>query len=204
VKLVVGLGNPGPRYAATRHNAGFRIVELWAGLRGIDVDELRLGGRFGRGLLRQEGADPLEVGVLEPLASMNRSGPPVAGAVRELPVEDPAEDLLLVLDDVDLPFGRLRLRPSGSAGGHRGLESVIEALGRSDLPRLRFGVGRPEVEMETADWVLEPFAPDEQARLPRHLEAAAAALDAALREGVRTAMNHVNRAPDSDDADPLQ
>jgi len=204
MKLVVGLGNPGPRYAATRHNIGFRIVEYWAAARGIALDEQRFGGRFGRGRLPADDGALLDVAALTPLAFMNRSGSCVAAALAELPVEAPAEDLLVVFDDVDLPFGRLRLRPAGSAGGHRGLEDVLSCLGSRELPRLRFGVGRPEGAADTADWVLEPFSQQEQAGFGDALAAAAAAVDAALLEGVRPAMNHVNRAPASSEEDPLQ
>jgi PTH1 family peptidyl-tRNA hydrolase len=203
MKLVVGLGNPGLRYAATRHNVGFRVVERWAAQRGLALDDERFGGRFGCGtLVTPDG--PLEVAVLEPHDYMNRSGAPVAAAVAELSVSDPSADLLIVFDDVDLPFGRLRLRPSGSAGGHRGLADVIETLGSSNLPRLRFGVGRPEGPVDTADWVLAPFSPPELARLDEALADAASAVDAALCQGVRSAMNQVSRAPASGVEEPVE
>ncbi len=205
MKLLVGLGNPGPGYAATRHNVGFRIVECWAGRHGLRVEELRYGGRFGRALLTApaEGRGR-EVAVLEPLTWMNRSGAAVAEALGDLPVADPASDVLVVLDDVDLPFGRLRFRPSGGAGGHRGLADVLDALGRRELPRLRFGVGRPELPMDTADWVLERFSAGEEERLPGLLGRAADAVDAALWEGVEAAMSRINRAPASEGPEPLQ
>jgi PTH1 family peptidyl-tRNA hydrolase len=195
VKLVVGLGNPGPRYAATRHNVGFRIAERFAQRRGIALAERRFDGRFGRGWLRRPEAEPIEVGVLEPETWMNRSGSAVAEALAELPVADPATDLLVAFDDVDLPFGRLRLRPGGGSGGHLGLRDVIEALGRSDLPRLRFGVGRPEIALDTREWVLAPFGADEEARLGPRLEAAAEAIETALCLGVRVAMDRFNADP---------
>jgi PTH1 family peptidyl-tRNA hydrolase len=195
VKLVVGLGNPGPRYAGTRHNVGFRVVERFARERRIPLEESRFGGRFGRASVGLGGGVRLDVGVLEPESFMNRSGEVVREALRLLPVEEVARDLLVVLDDVDLPFGRLRLRPSGGSGGHLGLTDVIACLGRDDFARLRFGVGRPAVPMETASWVLQRFSPEEEERLPPRIEAAAAAIDAALAEGVEAAMNHVNRDP---------
>ena len=117
MKLVVGLGNPGPRYAATRHNIGFRIVECFAARHGIAVCEERFAGRFGRGAGPLCGATPLDVAVLEPLTFMNLAGEAVADAVEGLPVDDVSADLLVVLDDVDLPFGRLRIRPRGGAAG---------------------------------------------------------------------------------------
>ena len=202
MKLVVGLGNPGPRYAGTRHNVGFRIVERFAGVHRIALDEPRFGGRFGRAVVALPDAVRLDVGVLEPGGFMNCSGPVVREALRLLPVGEIASDLLVVLDDVDLPFGRLRLRPGGSSGGHRGLADVIACLGREDFPRLRFGVGRPGVPMETADWVLQRFAPEEAAQLGARVEAAAAAVEAALGLGIDAAMNRVNRDPAAADGGP--
>jgi peptidyl-tRNA hydrolase, PTH1 family len=194
LKLVVGLGNPGKRYARTRHNVGWRVAERFADDCGLRIDRDAHGGRFGQGSLRC-GDRALEVGVLEPQDFMNLSGDAVAEALAALPIEDVRSDLLVVFDDVDLPFGRLRLRPGGGAGGHRGLTHVIERLGRNDFPRLRFGVGRPGVPMETADWVLQRFSSEEESKLGLHVDAAAAAIEAAFVDGVAAAMNHVNRDP---------
>lgn len=191
MKLVVGLGNPGPRYAATRHNVGFRIVDHFAATRGIALERERFGGRFGRGRL----AGGLDVGLLEPLTWMNRSGDAVLDALRRLPVGDPGENLLVVLDDVDLPFGRLRLRPRGSGGGHRGLDHVIARLGHGDFPRLRFGVGRPDAPIDTTDWVLMRFSSEEERVLEERVPAAADAVEAALVDGLPEAMNRFNRDP---------
>jgi PTH1 family peptidyl-tRNA hydrolase len=128
---------------------------------------------------------------------MNRSGAAVADAVAELAIEDVSRDLLVLLDDVDLPFGRLRLRAGGGAGGHRGLADVIERLARRDFARLRFGVGRPGEDQETADHVLEAFSAEEQALLPAHVERAARAIAVALRSGIAAAMNEFNRDPEA-------
>lgn len=190
--LLVGLGNPGPRYARTRHNAGFRIVEHFALRHGIALDRDCCGGRFGRGRLRVSG---LEVAILEPLTFMNLSGEAVAAALRALALEDPARELLVVLDDVDLPVGRLRLRAAGGAGGHRGLGHIQDCLGRRDQRRLRFGVGRPDAGQETADYVLSPFTPEQEAALPAQLERACDALEAALGDDFAEAMNRFNRDP---------
>jgi PTH1 family peptidyl-tRNA hydrolase len=195
VKLVVGLGNPGPRYAGTRHNVGFRVVERFAADRRIPLDERRFGGRFGRGSVALPAGERLDVGVLEPESFMNRSGQVVREALRLLPVGEIASDLLVVSDDVDLPFGRLRLRPGGGAGGHRGLADLIACLGRDDFPRLRFGVGRPSVPMDTSDWVLQRFSAEEEAELAVRIAAAAAAVELSLAAGVAAAMNQVNRDP---------
>jgi PTH1 family peptidyl-tRNA hydrolase len=192
LKLVVGLGNPGPRYARTRHNVGWRVAERFAAAHALRLDREAYGGRFGRGPIAC-GEHVLDVGVLEPLDFMNRSGDAVAEALAELAVADPSADLLVLFDDVDLPFGRLRLRAEGSAGGHRGLAHVIERLGHNDFPRLRFGVGRALDATDTADWVLQAFAPDEEAALPDLLTRAAQAVTSALCEGIAAAMNTWNR-----------
>jgi len=194
VKLVVGLGNPGQRYARTRHNAGFRIAECFAARHAIPLDAERFGAHFGRGCIVPPAGEPVDVGVLEPQGFMNRSGDAVALALSMLPVEDPSRDLLVTLDDVDLPFGRLRLRPGGGAAGHKGLAHLIERLGRDDLPRLRFGIGRPLTPIDTAAWVLERFSPEQEQALPELVASAADAIDAWLGEGLEAAMNRYNRA----------
>jgi PTH1 family peptidyl-tRNA hydrolase len=200
VKLVVGLGNPGPRYADTRHNVGVRVVERFASEHGLALDARRFGSRFGSGWLA--GEPQLAVALLAPETFMNRSGEAVAEAVAALGVTDVAGDLLVVLDDVDLPFGRLRLRPAGGAGGHRGLADVTLRLARNDFARLRFGVGRPAADQETADHVLEAFSPSEQAILPERILRAARAVETALRQGVAAAMNEFNRDPDAGSVSP--
>lgn len=193
MKLVVGLGNPGRRYERTRHNVGFRVAEALARRAGIDLSARRFEGRFGRARVAAwAGAD---VGILLPETWMNRSGEAVSEALRVLPVDDPARDVCVVLDDADLPFGRLRMRPRGSDGGHRGLADVLRAAGGPDLPRLRFGIGRPEVAMDTVDYVLQPFSEEEERALPEHLERAADALVCFLDEGVGEAMARFNAAP---------
>jgi PTH1 family peptidyl-tRNA hydrolase len=188
LKLVVGLGNPGRRYAGTRHNVGFRIVECLAARHAIAIDADRFEGRLGCGRIRD-----LDVALLEPHTYMNASGEAVVEALRGLPVEDVGRDLLLAYDDVDLPFGRIRLRASGGHGGHGGMRDVIELLGREDFARLRFGVGRSE-RFDTTRHVLDAFSPDEQKALPERIERAAQAIESFLLEGVEAAMNRFNAA----------
>ncbi len=188
---MVGLGNPGRRYAATRHNAGLRVAERFAERQRIVLDEERYGGRFGWGPVGSR-----RVAVLAPETWMNLSGQAVGEAVRALPVENPAADLIVVLDDADLPFGRLRLRARGGDGGQRGLRDVLRVLDSRDVPRLRFGIGRPENVMETTDWVLQPFSPEEERALPGHLDRAAEAVELFLAEGAGPAMNRFNADPD--------
>lgn len=190
MRLVVGLGNPGPEYEATRHNAGYRVVEQLAARCGVVLGrEKQLHGRFGVG--RVAGAT---TALLEPETWMNLSGRAVRAAIEAHPL-DPASELLVVYDDLDLPFGRLRLRPGGGAGGHKGLADIQERLGRDDLPRLRFGIGRPPAGVDPVAYVLTPWSAEETAALAARLDAACDAIELALTEGVARAMNRVNAAP---------
>jgi PTH1 family peptidyl-tRNA hydrolase len=216
VKLVAGLGNPGPRYADSRHNVGFRVVVDLARRCGVALDRERFHGRYGSGHVpvEPESVSPAEapaaaagepLGLLQPLTYMNDSGRALAAAVSELCELDPERDLIVVYDDADLPLGRIRLRPSGGDGGHGGMESVIEALGTRNLPRLRFGIGRPEAGGELRDVVLDGFTPEEELRLDRDIPRASLAVLTVLQSGFRAAMNRFNsdprdpeRAPDPD------
>ncbi len=199
MKIVVGLGNPGRRYAATRHNVGARIVDRFSVGCGIALSERRFDGRFGLGRIRaQAPEDPgLDVALLIPETYMNRSGGAVAEALRGLPVEDIGEDLLVVVDDLDLPFGRLRIRPRGGTAGHRGLEDIAARIGSSDFPRLRFGIGRPEDERSAVDWVLDAFTEAEEVALQQRIPLAAEAVGAILVDGVVPSMNRYNRDSDA-------
>lgn len=188
--LVVGLGNPGPRYAATRHNVGFRILEALAARTGDDWGSDRaLEARVARVELAGQSC-----ALLAPQTFMNRSGRCVEAALERWPAIDPEQRLLVVYDDVDLPTGRIRLRPAGGAGGHRGIGDVLDVLGRQTVPRLRFGVGRPAWSSEVPDWVLEPFSPEEEQALPEAIERAADAIEAVVRDGLRPAMGQFNAA----------
>jgi PTH1 family peptidyl-tRNA hydrolase len=188
MKLLVGLGNPGPEYTDTRHNAGFRVVERLAARHGIVLERKRAWkAAYGKGKVAGVG-----VGILEPLTYMNLSGLSVLRAIVELGIEDPGRDLVVVYDDLDLPFGRLRIRPGGGAGGHNGLSDIQSRLRRNDFPRLRFGIGRPPPGEDPVDYVLSPFDSEQLASLGERLEAAADALEALLDRGVETAMNQFN------------
>jgi PTH1 family peptidyl-tRNA hydrolase len=192
VKLIVGLGNPGPRYARTRHNVGARVVAALATELGASLAfEEHLFGRFGVARV----AD-VEIGLLLPETWMNASGGSVAPAVAELSIEDVSRDLIVALDDVDLPFGRLRLRARGSDGGQRGLRDVLAVLGREDVPRLRIGVGRAaEPARDTKDYVLDAFSPEEDAVLPSLIRRASDALKCFATDGAAEAANRFNGFP---------
>ena len=174
---------------------GFRVVRQFASTHHIALDREEFGGSLGRGTVPTEDGEPLEVAVLHPLTYMNLSGDAIAEAVASLPLEDPSHDLLVVLDDVDLPFGRLRIRAGGGAGGHRGLSDIIERLERKDFPRLRFGVGRPTSGYQTSDYVLQGFSHGEEAALPDLVARAAEAVTTLFTRGVEIAMNRYNPDP---------
>jgi PTH1 family peptidyl-tRNA hydrolase len=193
MKLVVGLGNPGPRYEAHRHNIGFRVVEAMAAEAGLSLVPGRFEGRYAEGRWRG-----LEIGLLLPDTFMNASGRSVATALAELPVESAARDLLVVFDDADLPFGRLRLRATGSDGGHRGLRDILAATD-SGVPRLRFGIGRPASGQDTKAFVLDSFSEAEEADLERHIPRATEAIATAFLDGFGKAMSVFNAPPEGDD-----
>jgi PTH1 family peptidyl-tRNA hydrolase len=183
--LIVGLGNPGPRYAATRHNAGFFVVELLAE---------RLGGRF---KAHKAHADILEtrlggvpVVLVKPRSYMNESGGPVVGAARFYKV--PVDRLVVVHDDLDLPYGALRLKRGGGDGGHNGLRSTTAALGSKEYLRVRFGIGRPPGRQDPADFVLREFSGAERKELAFHVDRAADAVEALLAQGLEAAQNLYN------------
>lgn len=181
--LVVGLGNPGPEYAETRHNVGFRVVELLAARAG--------GGRFSR---HRSNADVLEgrlagrrVVLAKPRTYMNVSGGPVAGLAQYFSV--PVTDVVVVHDELDLDFGVVRLKRGGGEGGHNGLRSVSRSLGSKEYLRVRFGIGRPPGRQDPADFVLKRFSGAEQKELDLAVDLAADAAEALLADGLEAAQN---------------
>jgi PTH1 family peptidyl-tRNA hydrolase len=187
---VVGLGNPGPRYAATRHNIGFRILECFGRQQGIARLGDRFFGRYGSGRVGD-----LEVGLLAPQIFMNRSGQAVSAALRAFPELDPTADLLVLYDDLDLPLGRIRLRPAGGVGGHRGMADIAGEIATCDFARLRFGIGRPPPGVDAIEYVLEPFLVEEKEHLLDRVSTAGKAVETALLEGMPAAMDRFNREP---------
>jgi len=184
--LFVGLGNPGPQYAQTRHNAGWMAVELLASRWGLTwSDKKRLSGTVAEGMVPGGRAV-----LLKPTTYMNDSGRSVRAAL-DLYKFTPAE-LLVIYDDVALPMGTLRLRPSGSAGGHNGLRSLESHLGTRDYPRLRIGIDPKPERMDLADYVLGKFSPDQQTKLPAVLDGCIEAIELIRREGFDKAMSLVN------------
>ncbi len=218
--LITGLGNPGGAYAFTRHNAGYMVIDRLAERMGIRCDSE--GGVVGRNYLYAAShIGDEEVGLVKPLTFMNRSGAAVAPILEELGGESgfDASFLIVVCDDCDLPFGKLRVRPSGGAGGQRGLESIIEHTGSKDFLRVRMGIGRPGSvendenddgegdghasgsggfdpvsidEEELSEYVLSPFSKEQQEGLGVFLDRGADAVEAVIKDGVERAMNVYN------------
>jgi PTH1 family peptidyl-tRNA hydrolase len=185
--LIVGLGNPGPEYRETRHNVGFRVVELLAQRHGIDLRKRRHQAAYGEGRIAGHA-----VLLAKPLTYMNLSGQAVAALARYHNLT-PSE-VLVVCDDTNLPLGRLRLRAQGSAGGHNGLKSIIGSLQTTEFPRVRIGVGAPDGQA-MVEHVLGRFDRAESEAIAATLEMAADAVELILREGVEVAMNRYNPAP---------
>ena len=184
--LIVGLGNPGPEYAKTRHNIGFRCLDLVAEKLGCSIDK----GKF-QGLYGQTTYHGKKVYLLKPLTYMNLSGRSVLQLSAYFQI--PPERILVLFDDISLEPGRLRVRANGSAGGHNGIKSIIQELGSQDFPRVKLGVGaKPHPDFDLAAWVLSPFSASEEQALAVSLENGAKAALMILDDGVPQAANAYN------------
>ncbi|MBO8159780.1 aminoacyl-tRNA hydrolase [Thermosyntropha sp.] len=183
MKIIAGLGNPGAKYKNTRHNVGFMVVDELAARFGVEKEECKYDGIIGHIRIGDE-----KVLLLKPLTYMNLSGRAVAPLVRFYKLE--LKDLLVIYDDMDLPLGSLRIRTKGSAGGHKGVSSIIESLNSREFPRIRLGIGRPE--SDTIDWVLGKFTLEEEPIIRETVEKAADAAECWVLEGIEKAMNKYN------------
>ena len=163
MRPIVGLGNPGTRYRDTPHNAGFQVCDRFAERHHLGDEFRKFQGLFRRGRVRGE-----DIGVLKPQTYMSRSGESVGEAVRYLPIE--GEDVILVFDEIDLPAGKIRIRPGGGAGGHRGPLSVIEHLATRQFPRIRLGVGRPERQRDPTGHLLTALKGEDRERFAETIE----------------------------------
>jgi PTH1 family peptidyl-tRNA hydrolase len=186
-RLVVGLGNPGRRYASHRHNVGFQCLDRLARAWGLSFSR-----RKHKALLAEGGIAGLKVILAKPQTFMNLSGEAVGRLARFYKV--PPESILVIYDDLDLPVGKIRLRPEGGSGGHKGMKSIIEHLGSDAFPRLRVGIGRP-THGDPVDYVLSDFAPDERMAIEDAYERAVSAVELWLAEGIEAAMNRYNLGP---------
>lgn len=185
MNMIVGLGNPGPRYARNRHNIGFQIVDALAAAHGLGFDRVQFKARVADGRIGEQ-----RVLLAKPQDYMNLSGPPVQSLAAYYKIV--TTDILVIFDDLDLPIGKLRLRPFGGAGGHNGIRSLIQRLGSEQFPRLRVGIGRPPGHMDPADYVLQDFTTAEEELMAPTRERALQALAAWLAEGLAAAMNQFN------------
>ena len=191
MKIIVGLGNPGKGYARNRHNVGFQCLNHFARLHSVGFDRRQCQARAGIGEVRGE-----KLLLARPGTFMNLSGKSVACLVHKHKI--PLSALLIIHDDLDLPLGKIRLRQSGSSGGHKGMNSIISALGSEDFPRIRVGIGRPEVKGQSisedaiVNYVLSDFSPQEEAIIRPAIAKVAEAIDYYLTEGIKAAMNKFN------------
>ena len=192
--LVLGLGNPGRQYERTRHNAGFLVVDRLAERNGFTCDKRQFNALVGKG--RAGSADAV---FAKPQAFMNRSGHPASslrGYYKVAPV-----DVLVVHDEIDLPFGDVRVKVGGGHGGHNGLRDLVAQFGASDFARVRFGIGRPPAGWDVSDYVLGRWTPTELVDLEERVDHAAVVVEAVLTDGSRAAMNKYNvRRPGRGDA----
>ncbi len=190
--LIVGLGNPGPKYAGSRHNFGFMVINELARRWDIAVDNKKFDSRFGTGLFGER-----KVALQKPSTFMNASGQAVVGATNFYKI--PPEDVIVIMDDLALPLGCNRIRARGSAGGHKGLSDIMNRLGTSEIARLRLGIGSPPRFIDPVDFVLARFLPEEQALLSESIAEAADAVEMTLRDGINRAMDRYNRKADNND-----
>ncbi|MHB8193786.1 MAG: aminoacyl-tRNA hydrolase [Bellilinea sp.] len=185
VYLMVGLGNPGREYRENRHNIGFKIIDRLAESLDLTLTRVQNKALCGAGVLRDA-----KVVLAKPQTYMNLSGESVAGLSRFYKV--PAENIMVIHDDIDLPFGVLRLRPGGGSAGQKGVQSIMDRLGTQDFPRMRFGIGRPSGSRGGAGYVLKNFSPDEQKELVVLIDQAVSAARLFITEGLDAAMNRYN------------
>jgi PTH1 family peptidyl-tRNA hydrolase len=184
--LIVGLGNPGDNYAKTRHNVGWRALDIMAQELHAKVDRAKFRGLYGQATFEGQ-----KLIFLKPQTFMNLSGLSVMDAARFYKL--PPERIIVLFDDISLPVGRLRIRPDGSAGGHNGIKSIIGAINSQSFPRVKIGVGaKPHPDYDLADWVLSAFPPDEEKALQPALKRAADAALEIIKNGAYEAANRFN------------
>ena len=186
LRLVVGLGNPGNKYEDTRHNAGFLVADKIAQDFNLSFNKTKFDTIFGRGFI-----EDVDVVLAKPMAFMNRSGPPLQKLAHYFRI--PGEDMLVIHDDIDLAFGRLKIKEKGGHGGHNGIRSIMDAFGGGDFARLRIGVGRSEAGENVTDHVLGRFSDDKSEMVARIIAVARDAVVTVLGEGIKVGMNAFNR-----------
>lgn len=184
--LIVGLGNPGKEYDRTRHNCGFRVMDILADKLGCKIDKAKFQGLYGQTVINGQ-----KLYLLKPLTYMNLSGRSVLQLSAYFQI--PPQRIIVIFDDISLDVGRLRVRSNGSAGGHNGMKSIISELGSQEFPRVKVGVGaKPHPEQDLADWVLSTFSASEEKALKTALENAGDAALCLIEKGVMEAANRYN------------
>ena len=189
LRLIVGLGNPGPKYKNNRHNIGFQCVDLYSRRHNIDMSRVQHRCVTGDGWINSRGMRQ-KVLLAKPLTYMNASGEGIAPLARYYKIEP--ENIIVIHDDLDLESGLLRLRKGGGSGGQNGVKSIIQRLGTPDFPRIRVGIGRPPGRMDPADYVLHDFSKQEEEVFGPLRESICDALDCWLVDGMELAMNRHN------------
>ena len=187
MKAIVGLGNPGEKYEHTRHNAGFDVISILSAKLDVAVKKLKFQGVIGETIWKGE-----KLVLIKPQTFMNLSGLTVSDALAFFKMSP--KDMLLIVDDIDLPFGQVRIRPKGGPGTHNGLRHIVQCTGTGDFPRVRIGMGAPPPQWDLADWVLSKFQTEAERKIA--YDAYLLAADAALcwaEHGIDTAMNRYNQ-----------
>ena len=184
-RLVAGLGNPGEEYSQTRHNAGFLVIDELAGHIGVDVGRQKFDALYGRGAI-----DGVDIILAKPMAYMNRSGPPVQRIASYFRIS--FGDILVIQDDIDLKFGRIKIQQKGGHGGHKGIRSIMDAIGGNEFARIRIGIGRPDTGRNVTGHVLGGFSRDETQAMDRIITTAREAVVTVLCSGIREGMNRFN------------
>ncbi len=182
---IIGLGNPGPKYAETRHNVGFRVIDLLAVRHHFSAPQRMLQAIIGNGKIKSSQAL-----LVKPMTFMNESGRAVSRVCAHFDLSP--EDLLVIYDDINIDLGMLRLRREGSSGGHKGMQSIIDHLGTEQIPRLRLGIGRLPPEAEARSFVLSLFAPDEEEAAEELIQQASVAVESVVVEDMEAAMRRFN------------
>lgn len=184
--LIAGLGNPGRKYAWSRHNAGFMVIDHLARARQVTLSrQKKFDGDCGRGKIGRT-----DIILLKPMAYMNRSGQPISRAANFFQID--LDHILVIHDDIDIGYGKIKIKAKGGHGGHNGLRSIIDAVGSGDFPRVKIGIGRPEGPMDISDYVLGNFTAEQWGEFEPILDKAADAVSTILAHGVNEGMNRFN------------
>lgn len=181
--IIAGLGNPGRDFENTRHNAGFDVVDYLGEKHGIKINKIKFKGLCGEGIIGTE-----KVLLIKPQTYMNLSGESILDAVQFYKLD--INNLIVIFDDVSIPLGRMRIRPSGSDGGHNGMKSIIYLLGENSFPRIRVGIGAPQYDM--VDYVIGKFNPEDRKIIDEVIKVSAEAAETIVERGIQDAMNQYN------------